>query len=255
MLFLAVFLPFGVSNYNPRHQYSLEFFSVLSVFMLSTIAIALLNEFFIKPLLIRDFSWKNFLLWSVWLLVILGLTNFLTYNFLGEWHDFSFASAIDFTFNCATVFIFPLAGTFFYFRYQGLKIQIEKVNKKSLQTIDGPLFLHFTGDGNNERFSIALPDFLFAEAHDNYVALNYIRNQEVKSELMRISMKRLLENIESDLIVRCHRSFIVNLYNVQSFKKGRNPEIRLKYVEDSIPVSKSYQSEILIKLSSEERRQ
>ena len=52
-LFIAVFLPFGVSNYNPNHTYTLEFLGMLSSFMVATSIVAGLNEFFLKPLFVK----------------------------------------------------------------------------------------------------------------------------------------------------------------------------------------------------------
>ncbi|MCB0665184.1 MAG: LytTR family transcriptional regulator DNA-binding domain-containing protein [Saprospiraceae bacterium] len=247
-LFMAVFLPFGVSNYNPRHQYTFEFFSVLSVFMLGTTGMALLNEFIVKPLLVRMVTLWRVVVWSLWLLIILGLTNFLIYNVLGEWHDFSFSSAIEFVFNCSTVFIFPMVGIFFYYRYGSLKSEYETL-AGDMQLLSGDQkFLHFHGEGSNDQISISLNDFLFAQAQDNYVAVNYLSDKGVKRDLIRTSLSRVQENIGSDLIIRCHRSYIVNLYNLQSYKAARQPKIRLKFTEVPIPVSKSYEAQILNRL-------
>jgi len=118
-LFLVAFLPFGVSNYDPNHQYTLRFLAELSVFGWATIAFALVNELGIRPLVFRRATAKRVVLWSAWTCLFLSQGVFLTYNFVGGWHDFHFSSALAFVFQVSGVLIFPLTGTVFWFHHQG----------------------------------------------------------------------------------------------------------------------------------------
>ena len=111
-LFLIVFLPFGVDNYNPHHQYTWEFLSEMGQFMLLTSGLAWGLEVWVKPRVLKRAGWPEVVAWSALLLVVIGVGNFLLYNWLGDWHDFHLGSALAFTGNCSMVLVFPLVGTF-----------------------------------------------------------------------------------------------------------------------------------------------
>ena len=49
--FLIFFLPFGVDNYNPNHQYTLTFLLEILKFAIGIFIFSLMNEFFLYPLL------------------------------------------------------------------------------------------------------------------------------------------------------------------------------------------------------------
>jgi len=244
-LFIAVFLPFGVSNYNPNHTYTLEFLGMLSSFMVATSIVAGLNEFFLKPLLVKSLSTINIIAWSVWLIFVLGLTNYFLYNYLGEWHDFSWTSALDFVLNMGSVLIFPITGLFFYFRYTSLKFQFEQVLINRDTAVDHKALLFFQGQGNNEHISIALEDFLYAKSQDNYVELFYVANQSIQKALVRATMSTVLAGVNSKWIARCHRSYMINLFNVRSIKGGSQTKLHLNHISQPIPVSASFKSDLL----------
>jgi DNA-binding LytR/AlgR family response regulator len=105
------------------------------------------------------------------------------------------------------------------------------------------------GQGNNETIVISSSDFLFAQAQDNYVELTYLKNGKISKHLLRTTFKNLKETILLDYIHKCHRSFIVNLYQVQSIKGNlNNLTLNIRGVNYSLPVSKTYAYETLLRL-------
>ena len=245
-VFLVAFLHFGVSNYNPNHQYSWEFLSEIAKFMLLTIGLAWVMEHWLKPRLLRQARWQEVVAWSALLVSVIGLGNFLLYNWLGGWHDFSPGSALAFIGNCATVLVFPLVGTFFYFRYHTLNRRYRQLSLQWEATPDR--LIHFEGQGSGDRLSIAASDFRFAQAQDNYVALFYMRGGALKKELLRATLAEILEQAGAADLIRCHRSYVVNLRQVRSFSGGNPMELYLDRVETPIRVSRSYREVVLQRL-------
>ena len=246
--FLLAFLPFGVANYNPDHQYTSEFLLEMSKFMLSTMVLAAVMEVGLKPRVLSQPNLSNILKWSAFLLLILGLGNFLLYNWLGNWHDFSLMSAIEFIFNCSLVFIFPLIGTFFYFRLSSLNRAYSEMAYPMKNMSSAALMFHFKGQGSSDLFSIAVSDFKYAQAQDNYVALFYMRKGVLQKHLIRCTLAELLEQEQQGLLVRCHRSFAVNIGQVHSFSGGYPLRLYLEGVETPIRVSRSYREVVLKRL-------
>ncbi len=250
-LFLLAFLPFGVSNYNPNHQYDLYFLTEVGKFMVLTIALSLLCEFLIKPRLVKRASTGEVIGWSVFMLVVLGLGNYLLYNWLGNWHDLSWASAGSFVLNTSLVFVFPFLGVFFYFRYRMLHEHIRKMTFQ-LSASTSPTatdLIHFVGQGKADTFSVCGSDFRYAQAQDNYVALFYVKNGHLQKELIRSTLSELLENTKWDSLMRCHRSYAVNLQQLHSASGGPPLLLFLKDVPEPIRVSRTYRSPVLDRLN------
>ena len=248
-LFLIFFLPFGVSNFDPNHEYTVEFLLEILKFFAATLLFALVNEFLIKPVIVRSVSTKTIVAWSIWTLVFLGLVNFLTYNFLGDWHDFHFASALSFIFNCSTVLIFPLVATFFFFRYRFLQERIEHFATGLNADFDTSRLITFEGDGSKDKIALTVSAFLYARAQDNYVAVHFREQDNNSKQLIRTSMRKLADSIDHDAIVRCHRSYLVNLVHVNAVKGGKKDIVL--YLDPGnipVPVSKSYSEPIKDKL-------
>ena len=245
-LFLMAFLPFGVSNYNPHHQYTLRFLAELSIFGGVTAASSLFNEFVLKPLAIRRATTLGVLLWSAWTCLFLSQVLFLTYNLVGNWHDFHFESAVGFVFQVSGVLVFPLTGTFFWFRHQDLRRQIEKLLKKINAEVDPEQLLSFTGQGSSDRIVLRLADFLYAKSQDNYVELNFLQNGKVSHLLIRTTLMGLAESQPSEAVVRCHRSYLVNLFQVQAVLGGGNDlRLQLRNLDEPLPVSRTFNTDIM----------
>jgi hypothetical protein len=249
-LFLLVFLPFGVSNYDPNHEYSLAFIIEIGSFLLATISLLLLNEFFIKPRVVKRAALKEVLLWSAWSLVVLGVGNYLLYNWLGDWHDLSWSSAFGFVWNTSTVFVFPFLGIFFYFHYQNLKSEYTKMSTDQRLVRDPEALIHFAGQGSSDLVAISAKDFRYAQAQDNYVALHYLQNGREKTELIRSTISDLIEKTDCRDLIRCHRSFAVNLRQVHSYTGAHPLKLYLNDISHPISVSRTYRKHVLQHLSS-----
>lgn len=93
-----------------------------------------------------------------------------------------------------------------------------------------------------ETFVLSEDNFLFAQSTDNYCTVHILHKNEPIKKLYRLSLKSLeLQTSEIGNIVRCHRSFIVNSKMIVLTEgNSRGLELTLKYVDQSIPVSRGY---------------
>lgn len=255
-LFLLAFLPFGVNNYDPQHSYTLNFLLEMSFFIPVTILVCLLNEFGIKRFFNNNTGYPFILGWTLWSFISTGAAIFTAYNYLGDWHDWQWSSFPGFVLNLSTVFIFPAAGIFFYFRFRVLKKEYDAVLTNLMGGIDEKLMIHFKGEGVKDNISIAVSDFIFAQAQDNYIELHYLKNGTLSKHLIRSSLSALQEQLEQDFLLRCHRSFLINLYNVHSIKGNQKDlKINMAYSDVIIPVSRTYVADTLDRLKQYKRFQ
>ena len=67
----------------------------------------------------------------------------------------------------------------------------------------------------NEHVSLDISDLLYIEAVGNYVKVTQLHDGEVKTNMLRATMKQMEDALEAyPMIVRCHRAFMVNLLHV-----------------------------------------
>lgn len=255
-LFLMVFLPFGVSNYDPYHEYTTDFLMEIGIFMPVTIVLTLINEFGVKYFFKGRTSLSFVIGWTIWSMIFLGLGIFLTYNILGNWHDWKLSSVPGFIRDLSAVLVFPMGGTYFYFRYKKLQEKYDSILTNKGVTIDYTQMIHFSGEGTKDNISIPVSDFIYAQAQDNYIELFYLKNQKPSKFLIRSSLSRICGTLEQDFLVRCHRSYLINLFNVHSIKGGlADLRITMSHLDAEIPVSKTYASDTLESLRKYKRFQ
>lgn len=87
---------------------------------------------------------------------------------------------------------------------------------------------------------------LFIQSSDNYSNIVWQEDSQNKKTLIRSSMKRLEEQIPVSFIIRCHRSFIVNLSRVYSVSGNANGyRLYLKNHAEPIPVTRRFGKRVL----------
>ena len=99
---------------------------------------------------------------------------------------------------------------------------------------------------------MALSNILYIESADNYVEIYYLKKGKVSHFMLRNTLKLIEELYGSSVIMRCHRSYMVNIKNVKVLRKDKDGlllELDIDGVPD-IPVSKSYTEKILEVFSS-----
>jgi hypothetical protein len=105
--------------------------------------------------------------------------------------------------------------------------------------------IHFRDEREQVKFSVRKSYILYLESSDNYVTIFYSPDGQIKKDMVRSSMKKMESQLTPHGLIRCHRSFMVNLENVQWIKKkGRNYQIKMKNCDLIIPVSRGYHSSV-----------
>jgi len=92
------------------------------------------------------------------------------------------------------------------------------------------------------RLSIKRENLLYIEAEDNYVCVSYLAGNNVKNMMVRTTLKRVAEQLDSDRVLRCHRSYLVNADHIKVLRREKDGfyiEMGIDGVPD-IPISKTY---------------
>lgn len=158
--------------------------------------------------------------------------------------------------------IFPLVGITFMLENRLLAQALEagntatsklqhlkkaQINTQSLAEADRDRSITIRSSETKETVDIDLSTFLFAQAENNYSELFWQDEiGAVSHKLMRLSLKGLEEQIGNGHIMRCHRSFVVNLKKVDSVSGNTNGyRLHMAGAEEGIPVSRTLGKDIL----------
>ena len=98
----------------------------------------------------------------------------------------------------------------------------------------------------NESVTLPISQLLFIEAVGNYVKVCHLRNGQVRTDMLRATMKQMEETLKGyPMIVRCHRAFLVNLGQVeQIISHSGSTQLQIKHCHESLPVSRSNMSQV-----------
>jgi len=250
VLFLLAFQPFGVNNFDPHFHISLEFVLVVSSFGLVVTGTLAVNEFLLRPLLLKQLTRLQLYGWLAWVYILVATVVFIYYNYLGEWHDLKWASYLGFIRDISMLISIPIAGFIFFIRHESLKSEFVRLQSIHLEAPASKL-MHFCSDNQKDQVSVALEDLLYLESQDNYLAIVYIEQGIRRATLVRTSLKRLESSLDEPVLVRCHRSFIVNLLRVRSCHGNRHGlKLGVDGADRSVPVSRTFTGSVLQKLGT-----
>ncbi len=239
---LLLLQPFGVNNYDPSERISAELLLGVGSFALAMLVVYTINEFLIRPYVLRLYTLRTVSLWLLWAIILGATVSYVNYNFLGGWHDWSFPAYLDFTKNWFILTALPMGLVVLYYRQHALKIKLQEVH---LNEDDANQLFIFTSDNQKDKLALPVENILFLESQDNYISLVYLDEGETSRYLLRSTLKRMEEELATTPIHRCHRSFLVNTNNVISYQgNAHRLELRLKGTSETIPVSRNYTSTI-----------
>lgn len=243
-LFLLIFQPYGVNNYDPTHKIGLVFMTAAFSFGFVNAVTIGLYEFHVAPYLFKNENWLLFTVRIVLELILLSSVTFLFYNILGDYHDWNLSSYLGFIRDVSLMSIIPFAFIFLYLNYRKSNQAIKQLEISNAQR-SGDKLLNISSINGKEYLSLQENHLLFIEAQDNYVAVYHLENEITKKMLLRTTMKKLDKELNSSFIVRCHRSFMVNTGCIEKVSnRSHQLLLYLSGVKEPIPVSQSYRSSI-----------
>ena len=108
--------------------------------------------------------------------------------------------------------------------------------------------INLMDNNGNLKLSVKLDNLYYIKAEDNYINVYYQRNGAIASYMLRCKMKTIEDNcVDISSLMRCHRSYIVNIKKVSVLHNEADGFIIDFEREglDSIPVSKTYSKRVL----------
>ena len=254
---ILIILLYVVGFFNPNQNIFIYFFGFFLTLLLVFLFNSLLNFVVIQRLV----SVEN---WCLWKEITRRLFFLVIYSFaIILYIDYSMNinfSKVDFWQFATTCFIIgsiPIIIKIFITKNRLLKaslIEADLLQKKIslLQSVKKKITEEVIIKSNiiNEVFKIDVNDLLYIKSDQNYISICYLKEGELKSYLLRISLVNALKQITAESIFRCHRSYAVNINCIQKIT-GNAQSLKLMLTQDCIvPVSRSFVKEFKTKLEN-----
>lgn len=151
--------------------------------------------------------------------------------------------------NTAYILFIPYIICILYFMYQNNKIKLKELMGENIGFKSSNL-ISICDSRGVLQLSVAKENLLYIESADNYICIWYQKGEMLKKKLMRITMKEISEQLAETNIVRCHRSYMVNLDLVKVMRREKENiflELGVPNVKE-IPISKTYGEAVLRRL-------
>lgn len=221
--FLIVFQPFGTAHVQmPNKSLFLAGYGII-VFLTFSLLYIGMPKIFTKWF--QEEQWK---VWKemVFLLVALSITFWACYCYKQLWFGFpiSLSSFLYFYPLAFSLSVFPVIFlTMINYIYHLRKHQSvattfnEQIPASSpAKTIipSIPTTISFKDENGKEDFNIPQTQLLFIKAANNYVEITYQEEAQIKMYLLRNRLSNIEQQLSHKSIVRCHRSYLVNLDKV-----------------------------------------
>lgn len=141
------------------------------------------------------------------------------------------------------VFI-PYALSYIYFIWQENLRELRSLRKQIErdETVLQKAYIQILDEKGEMRLSVRRENLVMIESADNYVCVYYLNGDKTKKVLVRNTLGRVAEHLNGSRIVRCHRSYMVNLDHAKILhrdKEGVFIEIGIEGIPD-IPISRTY---------------
>jgi len=256
--FLLVFQPFGISSIKGIFLFLCGFGFI--DFLVTALNLLLLPR--ILPSRFKQSQWtigKNFLA-IAWILFTIALVNFIYGEYLvsreyveglEQLNRTGIASWIFMTFSVGVIPVVLIL----YFIERNLGRRNQNLAEEYNQGIRTPR-THKSGEeiiletGKDARLQISTKDLICVQADGgNYASVYWHDESGLHKEMIRLTLTGFMKQTElMHHIVRCHKSYIINLQKVQSFRgNARSVTVRLEGLDFEVPVSRSYPREDLMK--------
>ena len=260
LIFLVSFQPFGIDTIKGIFFYLCGY----GIIDFVVTALNLIIWPWFLPAIFNTTNWTTgkYFLFILWILFTISLTNYVYGEFLvgqvyvdglGQLDRTGILSWLYMTFSVGVI---PVIISL-YLIEKKLVRDNQHLAEEFNNNIGGP-YADESGkrivmeSGQDTFLSINSSDVICVQAEGgNYLTVYWLDESETKKKMIRQTLLGFLEKTDSiDSIVRCHKSYILNLKKVVSFRgNARSVTVMLDGLDFEIPVSRSFPREQLKKHS------
>ena len=152
---------------------------------------------------------------------------------------------MDSFYNTILILVIPYILSFIYLSWKEKTRKLEELD--GIKPVDSATrMINFYDEREVLRLSVMKSHILYLEAADNYINIYYLKKSGVTRFMMRNTLKAMEKYLLDVDIVRCHRSYMINLEHVSAIRRQRDGiflEMTLPEAPD-IPLSNRYREKV-----------
>ena len=254
VLFLAIYTPFSDTSWISLSN--IESVGATLAFYVVALAILAISKLIMYNSQSKIYFtlWK-YILWVMAEVVIISLfyTHF-TYVFVPPIEQ-AIIDIVFKAFGCILlIIVIPYTIITLYAAYKTKTEELQmlqyEMSLNSEASVVYPSLINLYDYNGALKLTINSDSLYYMESQDNYVKIYYENQGKLLSYMLRCRTKAIEENLAETSMVRCHRSYMVNVMKINHIKKGGKARYIVLTNEDikPIPVSKSYFKNLIEKI-------
>ena len=246
LAFINIYDPFGVDTYLDISGIRLFLYSsfVILTGMLVVVVSRIIMYFYSSSRQLKN--WQYFLWVFLEILVMAFVYSIYVKFILADERDFMKIASVSMK-NTSLVILLPYAILRLFFSWQDKSTKLQEMENDQPRNRSKGNMIPFRDEKGTLRLSVQQQDLLYLEAADNYVFIYHLHGEKVKKFMVRNSMRAFEAQFKDSSIIRCHRSFMVNVNKVRIIRKEKDG-LHLELDSEptiSLLVSKTYVSVVM----------
>jgi hypothetical protein len=247
LVFINIYSPFNVETWYQISRWQLLFYS--SAIILTGVLVVVISRIIMYHVVKRGVQLLVYQ-YLIWVLAeVLCMALFYTFYELVIVNDprpfiEAFKKSV---LNTSLILLLPYSVLWLYFSWQDKKKKLLELSETP-DTNNQKTMIPFRDEKGTLRLSLKRSDILYMQGSDNYVTIWYNAQNKVSKYLLRNTLKKLEDELTDESVIRCHRSYLVNMEKVKLIK--REKEGMLIELESNtpvfVPVSRSYMNQVLL---------
>ena len=248
IVFLFLYKPFSSTFWLSSSSVKLAVNSI--AFYLACILILFVGkELFYKFEKTHEAKIRHIAIWTAAEVVGIALVYLLFTTKLGYATNSGSLELLLRTIFCvALILVFPFLISFMYATIQDKKeeIRLLQLNQTATEAKPDTPMVNLYDYNGTLKISAAQDDIYYIMSQDNYVSIRYLIGEEMNTYLLRCSTVQVEEALRGTSIIRCHRSYLVNLDHVKMLmhSSGKAVMVLSDKTGTEIPVSRKYYKEL-----------
>lgn len=267
LAFILIYRPFNIENLNEQVMPWLNEIidpalkgTLLSlVVVLIGMAVAAISRVIMTAYTKKHaISYLGYILWVALEIVIMTLIYTIVSVFVTNQQGLLITTVFRNTLTkTILILLIPYVMMYIYFIWQERVRELKSIRKR-LEEDENALqraYIQIFDEKGKLQLSVRREHLIVIESADNYVCVWYLNGETTKKVMVRTTLKQVAEQLAQTNILRCHRSYMINLDRVRVLrreKEGIFVEFGIEGIPD-IPISKTYSESITRWLMSEQR--
>jgi hypothetical protein len=261
-LFILLFQPFGIAalKVNYKSAFLLGFGLVTMVVLAFSVLVMpkLFQSYFCES----NWTVGRQIAFMLFIVFMIGLANYFYSGLFFRIADNWLLGMLSFQGFTLLIGIFPITGATLYSYNKYLRNNLRDAMQVNTRIVDdgmqgnksvpGKMIYLPSVNQSDLPVEVLQDDFLFVRSDGNYLDVYFLDAGNLQHSLIRNTLVTAQSMLHDHFppLVRCHRSFIVNLDRIEKVDgNAQGLVLKMKGCEEKVPVSRKYIEELKSKLN------